>query len=160
MLSSSFSKNKPKQLKKLLCIAFNKLYLFFPKTSVIRVFDSYVNISRHQLGKVLCFDEFYAKKLTKTKYCFGIYDFLSKEVIDILDARRKNVLEDYFYHIPVSERLNVEYVNIDMWDTYAKISYQFFPKAMICIDSLCKVLHNYILYIRLIPRNKTIKLPF
>ena len=58
---------------------------YIPKTSVIRVFDSYVNISRHPLGKVLCFDEFYAKKLTKTKYCFGIYDFLSKEVIDILD---------------------------------------------------------------------------
>ena len=114
---------------------------YIPKTSVIRVFDSYVNISRHPLGKVLCFDEFYAKKLTKTKYCFGIYDFLSGEVIDILDARRKNVLEDYFYHIPISERLNVEYVNIDMWDTYAKISYKMFPKAVICIDSFHVIKH-------------------
>ncbi len=49
---------------------------YIPKTSVIRVFDSYVNISRHPLGKVLCFDEFYAKKLTKTKHCFGIYFFI------------------------------------------------------------------------------------
>jgi transposase len=115
--------------------------LFIPQTSVIRCFDEHVNLNRHNLSKVLCFDEIYAKKLTKTKYAFVIYDPLSSTVIDVLDARLKDCLTDYFARIPIKERLKVEYVNIDMWETYKLISQQAFPNATICVDSFHVIKH-------------------
>ena len=115
--------------------------LFIPQTSVIRCFDEHVNLNRHNLTKVLCLDEIYARKLTKTKYAFVIYDPISSTILDVLDARLKDSLTDYFARIPVKERLKVEYVNIDMWETYKLISQQAFPNATICVDSFHVIKH-------------------
>ena len=112
-----------------------------PRTSIVRCFDEHVNISRHTLPKVICFDEIYAKKLTETKYAFIMFDPISSTVIDVLDARLKNVLIDYFAKIPIKERLNVQYVNIDMWETYKIAADKAFPNATICVDSFHVIKH-------------------
>ena len=108
---------------------------------VIDIFDEMVQLNRHQLSKVVCFDEIYSKKLTKTKYSFVIFDPMSNTLLDLLDARRKNVLEEYFIHIPIKERLNVQYVNIDMWQTYVDIAERYLPNARICVDSFHVIKH-------------------
>lgn len=114
---------------------------YIPSATVIKLFDNMVQLDRHKLTKVLCFDEIYSKKLTKTKYSFVIYDSMSNTLLDVLDARRKNVLEDYFIHIPPKERLAVKFVNIDMWQTYLDIATQYLPSATICVDSFHVIKH-------------------
>lgn len=114
---------------------------FTSTQNVINHFDKRVQINRHRLTKVLCFDELYGRKLTKTKYSFTIYDPMSNTILDILDARRKNVLENYFFHIPIQELNSVQYVNIDMWNTYAEITEYFLPNATICVDSFHVIKH-------------------
>jgi transposase len=114
---------------------------FTSTQSIINIFDECVNLSRHRLTKVLCFDEIYGKKLTKTKYSFCMFDPMSNTLLDILDARRKNVLEEYFVHIPLNERLNVNFVNIDMWQTYLDIATRYLPNATICVDSFHVIEH-------------------
>ncbi len=115
--------------------------LSIPETTLVRLFDNHVDIKRHTLGKRLCFDEFYEPKIGKSKYCFTIYDLDKSEIIDILDSRYKDVLLDYFYKIPLNERLNVEFVNIDMWDTYSEVASKVFPNATICVDSFHVIEH-------------------
>lgn len=61
-------------------------------TNVVNYFDSLVQISRHNLTKVICIDEIYARKLTSTKYSLIIYDPISEKILDILDARRKKCI--------------------------------------------------------------------
>ncbi|MEE3344894.1 MAG: ISL3 family transposase [Bacilli bacterium] len=104
-------------------------------------FDEHVKLDRHILNKVICFDEIYAKKLTKTKYSFLIYDPFKNLIIDVLDARRKNVLENYFLHIPLKERLKVTHINIDMWQTYLNVAEEYLPNATICVDSFHVIEH-------------------
>ena len=108
---------------------------------VIDIFDKMVQLDRHKLTKVLCFDEIYSKKLTKTKYSFVIYDPMSNTLLDVLDARRKNVLEEYFIHISPKERLAVQFVNIDMWQTYLDIAERYLYNATVCVDSFHVIKH-------------------
>lgn len=117
----------------------NELYI--PHTSVIRCFDEHINIPRHNLTKVLCFNEIYSKKLSKFKYAFVIFDSMFSIILDILDARLKNCLTDYFSRISIKERLNVLYVNIDMWETYKMIAKKTFPNAAVCVDSFHVIKH-------------------
>lgn len=110
-------------------------------SNVLNQFDKHVKLSRHPLSKVICFDEIYAKKLTKTKYSFCIYNPFKNQLIDLLDARRKNVLEEYFMSIPLKERLEVSHVNIDMWQTYLDIVEDYLPNATVCVDSFHVIEH-------------------
>lgn len=114
---------------------------FTSTQNVINHFDKRVNIARHKLTTILSFDEIYSRKLTNTKYSFCLFDPISNTLLDLLDARRKNVLEEYFVHIPPKERLAVRYVNIDMWQTYVDISERYLPNATICIDSFHVIEH-------------------
>lgn len=115
---------------------------FIPRSTVTDLFDAHIQIERHKLTEVLSFDENHLSGLTKTSYCCTIYDPISNTLLDLLDSRRKNVLEDYFSHIPISERLNVKYVTMDMWETYKNISYKMFPKLeYIAVDSFHVIKH-------------------
>ena len=116
-------------------------FYHIPKMDVINCFDNHVDIKRHYLTKVICVDEFHSKSLTKTKYCFAIYDPLSKTVLDVIDSRRKESLEYYFSHISKKERENVYFVNIDMWQTYKDIAETYLPNATICVDSFHVIKH-------------------
>lgn len=110
-------------------------------TNVINHFDKRVQIQRHPLSKILCFDEIYARRLTETKYSFCMFDPIHNTLIDIVDSRRKNDLEEYFINIPAKERLKVEFVCIDMWQTYVDIAESYLPNATICVDSFHVIEH-------------------
>lgn len=109
--------------------------------NVINHFDKRVDLQRHKLSSILCFDEIYARKLTKTKYSFCIFDPIRNTLIDILPSRLKVDLDEYFAHIPSKERLNVRFVNVDMWQTYIDISELYLPNATICVDSFHVIKH-------------------
>lgn len=88
---------------------------------VVNLFDQKVDKPRLKLPRVLCVDEVYAKKLSYHKYCFILYAPQLKKVVDVLDSRRINNLDYYFFHIPANERNNVEFFSIDLYDTYRQI---------------------------------------
>jgi len=111
------------------------------KTSVINIFDQYVSLHRVKLPQVLSIDEIYAKKLTVSKYCCILYSPQLKLIIDVLPSRHKLKLIDYFAHIPFEEKLKVEYVSIDMWESYKEVANLCLPKAKVCVDSFHVIKH-------------------
>lgn len=125
-------------------------------TYVVNLFDQKVDIPRLKLPRVLCVDEVYAKKLSYHKYCFILYAPQLKKVVDVLDSRRINNLDYYFFHIPANERNNVEFFSIDLYDTYRQIGKKFFTKAKICADSfhVIKNLANFFHKLRIKIMNK------
>lgn len=102
---------------------------------VLSVFDKNVSIKRRPLPTVLSIDEVYSNKLTKTKYCCILYDPISDEIIDIIDSRRKDALEEYFGNILLEERNNVKYITSDMYETYRTIAKTYFKGAVHAVDS-------------------------
>lgn len=103
-------------------------------TYVIDLFDSKVNLKRNKLTQVLCIDEVYSKKLSRYAYCFVIYSPQLHKILDILDSRKKMDLTDYFSRILPSERANVMYISMDLYDNYRSVMKKAFPKAKICAD--------------------------
>lgn len=130
--------------------AIAKRYNLTP-TKVIRIFDKHVNIQRKTLPAVLSIDEHYLPDSDRdAKYCCLFMDFETGEMIDVVPDRRKNALIKYFAQIKhstmdlstmKSELDNVEYVSIDMYDTYKDIANIFFPKAKVCADSFHVLKH-------------------
>lgn len=96
-------------------------------TYVQNIFDRKVDISRLKLPKILCVDEVYSKKLSYHKYCFILYAPQLKKIVDVLDSRHKENLEEYFHKIPLNERKNVQFFSIDLYDTYRAIGKKIFP---------------------------------
>ena len=76
------------------------------QTTAAHIFDSFVCMSRRQLPQYLCIDEVYAFKSEKSRYICVLLDFQSQNIVDVLPSRRKQVLLDYFFNIPLSERKN------------------------------------------------------
>ena len=112
--------------------------------SVINIFDNYIHPRRLTLPKVLCIDEIYTKRLTKYKYCCVMLNFQTLKLVDILPSRHKFFLIDYFSKIPLKERLNVEYVIIDMYVPYKEVIKNVFFNAKIAVDSFHVISHlNY-----------------
>ena len=64
-----------------------------------------------------------------------MFDLFNRKIIDILDSRRLNSLEEYFYLISLNERKIVRYFSIDLYDTYRIIAKKCLPNALICADS-------------------------
>ena len=104
-------------------------------TYVQNIFDLKVDISRLKLPKILCVDEVYSKKLSYHKYCFILYAPQFKKIVDVLDSRHKENLEQYFHNISLNERKNVQFFSIDLYDTYRAIGKKYFPNAIICADA-------------------------
>ena len=110
-------------------------------TYVQNVFDKYVNIKLGNLSTVICIDEVYAKRLTKHKYCCVLYAPQWKKIVDILPSRHKLNLIDYFARIPISEKDKVEYISMDLWDSYKEMAQLCFPKAKVCADPFHIIKH-------------------
>ena len=110
-------------------------------TIISDIFDKRFEAKRKRLPPVLSIDEVYADKLSRTKYCCILYDPINKEIIDVLDSRRKDYLKNYFKYLPLKERLNVKYVSIDMWESYEDVAELYLPKAIICVDSFHVIKH-------------------
>ena len=110
-------------------------------TIISDIFDRRFEAKRKRLPPVLSIDEVYTDKLSRTKYCCILYDPINKEIIDVLDSRRKDYLKNYFKYLPLKERLNVKYVSIDMWESYEDVAELYLPKAIICVDSFHVIKH-------------------
>ena len=103
-------------------------------TYVVNLFDSKVDLKRLTLPTVLCIDEVYAKKLVKYSYCCVLYAPQWKKIVDILNTRHKLDLIDYFARISKEEKDKVEYISMDLWDSYKEMAKICLPKAKICAD--------------------------
>lgn len=110
-------------------------------TTVFKIFDTYVECRRAILPKIICFDEFYRSRKTTDKYAFVMADFQTNKIIDVYHSRRKDKLDSYFSRIPQKERDNVEYIIIDMWDTYRDLAEILFKNAKIAVDSFHVIKH-------------------
>ena len=110
-------------------------------TSVINIFDTYIDSKRRTLPEVICIDEFYTSKKRQYKYACVFLDFISKKIIYIYPSRRKDRLTSELSFIPKNERLNVKYVVIDMWDTYRDLASIYFPNCMVAVDSFHVIRH-------------------
>lgn len=103
-------------------------------SSVIDIFDKHVQIKRKTLTSILCWDEFYFNRYSKYKYAFMMMDFNKKIILDIVESKQMKVLDDYFFKIKKEERLNVQYIVIDMYKNYRILAQTYFPWATLIVD--------------------------
>ena len=52
--------------------------------SVINIFDKAVDAPRLKLGTTICMDEVFISKKKKSPYACVLYDFDSKQIIDVI----------------------------------------------------------------------------
>lgn len=123
------------------------------RQTVINIFDKYVDYyPPKELPLILCFDEKHINNsITKNSYLFVITDFLNNKIYDILHSRHKNTLSKYFSTIPYQIRYKVQYITIDMWETYLDVASIYFKNAKIAIDSfhVMKLVNNAMQAIRI-----------
>lgn len=103
-------------------------------TTAASIFDSHVCIPRKTLPEMISIDECYAFKHHSDKYVCVLLDFKTNKPIDILNSRRKEVLDNYFRSIDPQERKNVKAVSFDMYDAYRSAAYQFFENCIGIVD--------------------------
>lgn len=104
-------------------------------TYVINLFDKKVDLKRLKLPEIICVDEVYSKRLSYHHYCFIIYSPKERKIVDVLNSRRLEQLDDYFFKIPRIERDAVRYFSIDLYDNYKILAKKYFKNALICADS-------------------------
>ena len=103
-------------------------------TLVYDTFMSAIKFDRAPLTEVISIDEVYMNFDYRHKYPMVILDFISGEPIDIVNSRRQEDTEPYFYHIPLEERLNVKYLICDMYNPYINYVTLYFPNAQAIVD--------------------------
>ena len=102
---------------------------------IIQLFDELVPyVPRLLLPEVLCIDEIRFHEDPDQKYCCVLYDYLNKDVVDIIRNRQLPYLDEYFSKIPEKERKTVKYFISDMYDGYRTIHRRYFPQAIHIVD--------------------------
>lgn len=102
---------------------------------VIKVFDqTYTYVPRGNLPEILCIDEFYFSRKADYKYCCCLVDFKTHDLLDIIQSRQKEFLDEYFDQISFKERSNVKYFVSDMFDGYSRVRNKYFPNAIHIVD--------------------------
>lgn len=109
-----------------------KVYL--SKTLVMQIFDEHVQVERGKLSTAIGIDEFYFSRHARKKYALMILSLNKGYVIDLLSSREKHKISSYFRSIDKNERLNVQYISIDMTENYRNVLKIYFPWAKICVD--------------------------
>lgn len=107
------------------------------RQEIIYIFDKYVDyVAPTILPKIMSWDEkSINKRMTAKPYIFIIVDFIKNKIYEILPNRHKNYLTSYFSKIPLQIRNQVEYITMDMWESYLDLAWIYFPKAKVAIDS-------------------------
>ena len=59
----------------------------------------------------------------KRKYALVIMDFLTKDILDIVESRRKDYTQRYYLSIPKQERDKVKYWCYDMYNPCINYTY-------------------------------------
>ena len=98
-------------------------------STVIRIFDK-VNYTKPQMPEVLSIDEFKGNTGGEKYNCI-LTDPKTGIVLDILEARKKHVLTNYFKD---TNKQAVKVFVSDMWEPYRDISTVFFKNATQIVD--------------------------
>lgn len=124
---------------------------YVSKAMVLRIFDRHVHIARKPLPKVLSLDEHYLPDSDyESLYCCLLMDFVTGVIIDALPDRKKSYLlyylshikhETYSYETHTSELDRIQYVSIDMSESFRSVFQSYCPKAIICADSFHVLQH-------------------
>ena len=72
-------------------------------TPVASIFDHHVQISRKTLPKHICIDEVYSFSFKHSKYVCVLLDYDTKDVIDALNSRKNEDLQNYLKKIPLEK---------------------------------------------------------
>lgn len=104
-------------------------------SSVVNIFDQYVDMQSGHLPKVLSIDEFYLGKTWKNKFACIFINWETAQIIDIYPSRKKYDLYSFMQYIKKEEFKNVEYVSIDMNTTYKELAHHYFKNAIVMVDS-------------------------
>lgn len=110
-------------------------------THALKVFDKYVDMNRLKLGTALSIDEVHMEIPGECDYALILLDFTTREPIDIVASRRKEVTEPYFASIPREERAIVKYLICDMYNPYIAFVNKYFPNAVAVVDSFHVIQH-------------------
>ena len=104
-------------------------------SSVVNIFDQYVDMKSGHLPKVLSIDEFYLGKTWKNKFACIFIDWETSQIIDIYPSRKKYDLYSYMQYINKEEFKSVQFVSIDMNTTYRDFAYHHFKNCTVMVDS-------------------------
>ncbi len=105
------------------------------KNRIIQMFDEKIQyVPRRKMPRVLCIDEIKFSEEFDQNYCCILYDFEQKEIVDIIRNRQMPYLREYFNNIPLKERENTKVFISDMYDGYATVCSNYFPKAVHIVD--------------------------
>ncbi len=102
--------------------------------TVYNIFEKYVYVKRHHLTEVICIDEFKNLKTEDGKYAAVILDPMKTRILDIVENRRLEKLNDYFYRLSLEEKEFVKYFISDMYEPYRSVKKEFFPNAIHIVD--------------------------
>ena len=103
--------------------------------SVINIFDQAIDAPKLKLGTTIFMDEVFISKKRKSPYACVLYDFNTKQIIDVIPIRHKHYLTQYFLRIPIHEKYRANVFIIDMWESYKQVLEKAFPKSLIAVDS-------------------------
>lgn len=101
---------------------------------VINAFRNSYKINHNYLPPILCFDEFKSTKDISGAMSFIFADTQTHKIIDVVEDRRYNHLEKYFFQFTKKARSSVKFVVMDMYSPYMKLVNKCFPRAEIIID--------------------------
>ena len=90
--------------------------------------------SNGKLPSVMGIDEFSATPDTNGKMAFIVVDQDHKNIFDILNSRKSNIIEKYFKRYSREERLKVKFITLDLYKPYYKLMHKLFPKAILIAD--------------------------
>lgn len=103
------------------------------QTTVSNEFKKNIHDYRCSLSRIICIDEFKASTIAG-KYALIIADPVSGEILDILPSRLQDYIYHYFNTIDKSERLSVEYVVTDLFESYRTICKNLFWNSVHIAD--------------------------
>lgn len=128
-------------------------------TRVLQLFDeSFKHVPRKPLPEVLCIDEKHFKD-GDSSYCCVLYDYMEKDIVDVIKDRRLAYLDEYFSSIPQKERERVKFFVTDMYDGYYTVYKRYFTKATHLIDlyHVVEQLTKAVNSLRILAMNRTPK---
>ena len=104
--------------------------------------DSFVQVPRLSLPENLGIDEIHSDMAKYGgAYLCAFVDNKDRCLVELLPNRSKYTLSRYLETIPLSERKNVHYVTIDMWEPYRDVSIKYFPNCEVTVDPFHVVKH-------------------
>lgn len=104
-------------------------------TQVHDIFTEHVDLPPLPLPKFLSVDEVFLNIDREHVYAFVLMDFVTGEIVDIVENRWKTTMENYFLNLPLEQRMNVEAVISDAYKSYMDFPQEYFPNARSVLDS-------------------------